>query len=128
MDHLPSNAERPTVFGWSLHRKTCGRINGECFGPSPLPSEHHSHPAIHRPVPQIFEKNVCSFSDYFSNVPNFGHLFTLFASADRKKSAVQRTLHGEDATYSSTHSSFCAGHVRREFDTQRAWPKLGTRS
>ncbi len=69
---------------------------------------------------------------FTSNVPNFGHLFTLFASADRKNSTVQITLYGKDATYSSTHShklrvsSFCVGHARREFETPPPWPKLST--
>ncbi len=67
-----------------------------------------------------------------SNVPNFAHLFTLFASADRNKSAVQRTLCGKDAAYPSTlHTQtcgflVCVGHARREFETQPPWPMLGT--
>ncbi len=47
-------------------------------------------------------------SDYLaihtSNVPNFGHLFALFAFADRKKSAVQKTSYAKDVAYSAhTH-------------------------
>ncbi len=53
------------------------------------------------------QRKFGKFVEYFvelRNVPNFGHLFTLFASADRKKDAVQRTLCGKDAVYSGTYS------------------------
>ncbi len=65
-------------------------------------------------------------------MPNFGHLFTLFASAYRNKSAIQRTSYAKDPAYvvhihTNLHvSSFCVGHAGREFETQPPWPKLGT--
>ncbi len=46
---------------------------------------------------------------YYSNVPNIGHLFSLFASADRKKTAAQTTSHGKDATYGGTYSHKLTG-------------------
>ncbi len=57
--------------------------------------------------------NMRAVDVHTSNVPNFGHLFILFASADRKKSAV-RELHMEKTQHTVVHthinlrvSNFC---------------------
>ncbi len=80
---------------------------------------------IQRPI-QTLTTNVNS------NVPNFGHLFTLFASADRKK-VQSKELYTEKTQHTVVHthtnlrvSSFCARHAWREFETPPPWPKLGT--